>query len=389
MNNCDCNNNSLFSISSIERDSEAIGGNRIISRVFGDTLDMEGFIVACENNIYKLVADIIPDQSRIFSKVTLRVDGLTLDQSAYKIHKRKDGMKVISIDFVLDPEHFEEQIKRIDVVWRWSDEDLARPEIFHSTCKVSLIPVDYKEEQEGNGITRLSGLYKIKAEDFWHKLGLVTVNIQPLDVPVTGLVIKDYTNYKDFPERFEVTDFSERLGHYPIEYRSKLYVSIDTLKVQNKKVDLIWGTCQGEIIETFFIDTETEGYEEGFYAPIPVELSKEDYRDVCLEGIYRNFVFKPSFKTYYKGYHELRGKDLKFRTRLPKELQLRDFQLDVLINGEKYSYQISSNEDPQYNYNNYTVALAGVESIKSVEAHIIATYPQLKVEYDVSFSELF
>lgn len=388
MNNCDCNS-SLFSMSSIERDSEAIGGNRIISRVFGDTLDMEGFIVACENNIYKLVADIIPDQSRIFSKVTIRIDGLTLDKSAYRIHKREDGIKVISIDFVLDPEHFEEQIKRIDVIWVWSDKDLARPEIFHSTCKVTLIPVEYEETQEGNGITRLSSSYKIKAEDFWHKLGLVTVSIQPLDIPIAGLVIKDYINYKDFPERYEVTDFSERLGHYPIEYRSKLYVSIDTLKVQNKKVDLIWRTPQGEIIETFFIDTDTEGYEEGFYAPIPVELSKEYYRDVCLEGIYRNFVFEPSFKTYYKGYHELKGKDLKFRTRLPKELYLRDFQLDVLVNGEKYSYQTSSNEDSQYSYNNYTVALAGVESIKSVEAHIIATYPQGKVEYDVSFSELF
>lgn len=388
MNNCDCNN-SLFSMSSIERDSEAIGGNRIISRVFGDTLDMEGFIVACENNIYRLVADIVPDQSRIFSKVSIRVDGLILDQSAYKIHKRKDGMKVISIDFILDPERFEEQIKCIDVIWVWSDEDLARPDIFHSTCKVTLIPVDYEVQQEENGVTRLLSSYRIKAEDFWHKLGLVTVSIQPLDIPITGLIIKDYVNYKDFQERYEVTDYSERLGHYPIEYRSKLYVSIDTLKVQNKKVDLVWRTPQGEIIETFFIDTKTEGYEEGFYAPIPIELSKEDYRDTCLEGIYRNFVFKPSFKTYYKGYHELKGKDLKFRTRLPKELYLRDFQLDILVNGEKYSYQISSNEDSQFNYNNYSVALAEVESIKSVEAHIIATYPQGKVEYDVSFSELF
>lgn len=388
MNNCDCNN-SLFSMSSIERDSEAIGGNRIISRVFGDTLDMEGFIVACENNIYRLVADIVPDQSRIFSKVSIRVDGLILDQSAYKIHKRKDGMKVISIDFILDPERFEEQIKCIDVIWVWSDEDLARPDIFHSTCKVTLIPVDYEVQQEENGVTRLLSSYKIKADDFWHKLGLVTVSIQPLDIPITGLTIKDYVNYKDFQERYEVTDYSERLGHYPIEYRSKLYVSIDTLKVQNKKVDLVWRTPQGEIIETFFIDTKTEGYEEGFYAPIPIELSKEDYRDICLEGIYRNFVFKPSFKTYYKGYHELKGKDLKFRTRLPKELYLRDFQLDILVNGEKYSYQISSNEDSQFNYNNYSVALAEVESIKSVEAHIIATYPQGKVEYDVSFSELF
>lgn len=381
----ECN---LFNQSYIERDLELTGGERVISRIFGNTIDFSG-VITSDGEGYKLVADIVPDQSRVFKDVKVRIDGI--DITNFKIRERSDGKKVVSIDFPLDPIHFKNLELQIDVVWNYSDDDLLRPDVFESTIVVELGITEYTTEKLSNGLTRLAGSYGVQANDFWRPIGYVNVIVNPLKKHFTGLMIKYYPNYKDYPERYEIANYDNMINQLPFKLRRKIFVDLDTLKVQNKKFDFIWQTDDGELIETFMVDTDTIGYATEFSAPVPIEINEDAYPSICLKNIYRNFVFEPQYYSYYKGNHELRGQDLSFRTKLPLELSLRDYKISVLVNGEEVGYKATPISTNEYNYTQYDVPLNQFNSnIDSIEVKATAIYPNgIEVNYGVIFTELF
>lgn len=379
--------NKLFNQSYIERDLEMTGGNRVISKIFGNTLDFSGVIVPSDNG-YKLIADIVPDQSRIFSDIKVRIDGV--DVTNFDIHLREDGKKVISVIFNLLPEHFKDSELQIDVIWNYSDEDLARPDVFTSKISVDLGSTEYNVENLAKGLQGLTGSYGVQDDDFWKPIGFVNLDINPIKKHYTGLIVRYYPNYKDYPNRYEISNYDNMVSCLPFKISKKIFVDLDTLKVQNKKFDLIWTTECGELIETFMVDTDTIGYSEGFSAPIPIEINRDAYKGVDLKNIYRNFVFEPEFTSYYKGNHELRDKNLSFRAKLPIGLSVYSFTPRVLINGEESSYKQTPIVTDNYTYYQYDVDLSGVEDVTSVEIAATAVYYNGKeVNYKVILTELF
>lgn len=380
-------NNGIFSQSYIERDLAQTGGPKVIARVFGNTLDFEGVIVQGVLG-YALIADIVPDQSRIFSKVKVRINGL--DVQNYSIHVREDGLKVVSVVFQLDPDTFKAETLQVDVVWNYTEEDIARPDVFKSTIITDVASVVYEEKKLAPGLTQLTGGYGIQANDFFKVLGYVTLVVNPLTVYYSSLRLRYYPNYKDYPERYEIVDLTNRLAEIPFEIKKKVFVDLDTLKVQNKKFELVWTTQDGELIETLLVDTDTLGYATGFSAPVPVELNLAAYQGIDLSGIYRNFVFHPEYKSFYKGNHELRGRNLSFKTKLPIELSLQSFKLKVLVNGTEVGYTTNPSSDSQYSYVQYDVPLESFSEVNSVEVSVDVVYPNaVEISYGVVFTELF
>lgn len=380
-------NSGLFNASYIERDSKLTGGNRVVAKIFGESLDFSG-IIEPDGDRYVLKADIVPDQSRVFNDLKVRVDGV--DYTDYEIRTREDGKRVVTVAFPLDPVSFQDIKKRIDVIWNYNEDDLNRPDIFKSTIVVNIGNLLYQRTELASGLTQYKGGYTIQADDFWKAIGDVQLTVNGLTTYYSGLTVRYYPNYKDYPTRFEVTNYDNRLSEIPFTIKKNVYVDLDTLKVQNKKFDLIWHTREGEQIETIMVDTDTLGWATGFSAPVPIEINLEAYPDIDLSSIYRNFVFQPEYKSYYKGNHELKGRNLSFKTKVPIELTLQDFKLSVLVNGSEVGYTTTPSTNNQYNYTQYDVPLSTIENIESVEVVVSALYPNAsEVNYGVVFTELF
>lgn len=379
--------NNLFSSSYIERDLEMTGGPRVVAKIFGNSLDFSGIVVS-DGERYVLKADIVPDQSRIFNNVKIRIDGL--DYTDFEVRERSDGKKVVTVNLPLNPVHFKPRDLRVDVIWNYTEEDLKHPDIFEGHVDITIGDSEFTEEKLDNGATLYQGGYMIKKGDFWRSIGEIRLEVNPPQGKFTGLSVRYFPNYKDYPERFEVTNYDNRISELPFDIVKHEYVDLDTLKCQNKKFELIWHTDNGEQIETHIVDVDTLGWETGFNAPVPIEINKDAYPTINLKSIYRNFVFTPEYKSFYKGNHELRGKNLSFKTKVPVELTLQEFKVAVLVNGEETGYTVTPSTDSEYNYNQYDVNLENVEQVNSIELKITAVYPDaIEVNYGVVFTELF
>lgn len=379
----------IFSPSGIERDPEKVGGDRVITRIFGDFIDFSGIVETDKEENFRLVADIVPDQSRIFSKLTVRLDGL--EYHDFLVRKREDGMKVVSISIPLSP-NYKEECKEIELVWNYSDEDLARPDIFQSTVQLSFgtsEAIHYDEETEVNGIHVFKGAYQVKEGDYLKQLVDLLLDVMPLEgKTITGLKIREYYDFPDNLSKSVLTDYSNQLGDYPLKVRSSIGVGCDTLKVEQKKLELQWKTPEGVTTEEFIFETKTLGYGNGFKAPIPICLREDAYPEVNFVPIYKNIICEPSIKINYKGNEELKGKNLHFFARCPIELGTASLIVHPIVNGTEVSFQQSSRMDDNYNYTDYSVDLAGVD-VESLILKCVAHFPAGDIEYTVDFTELF
>lgn len=309
--------NKIFSKSAIERDLAITGGERVVARVFCDTLDFTGSIQADKKGEYHLVADIIPDQSRVFKKARVRVDGIYLTEDKYKIHDREDGLKVISVDFPVERESFQTQIKKIEVVWAYDDEDIKYPDIFKSELTITGL-TGYTKEFVRNGYVIYKGAYNVIKGDYTRVLGTIKINLKKPDADVVGLVVRKYMDYKRLPEICETEGDLNNLDNVPDSVSIPITINPDTLMVGDIKVDLIWATTDGNKVETFCIDTDTISYALDFLPPVPCQVSKDKYPELNLDNIYRNINrSEKEFNEVYQGYHELKGRDVYLRVKLP------------------------------------------------------------------------